>query len=122
MFRSNNFWMSLNKFNIQTINAFQREAKSLLKKYASLKAELYALNSLLANSPKTGTSLGRNCYKIRLKIASKGKGRSGGARVITCIVAVAETVYLLSIYDKSEQNNISEKRLTELLQLVPPAR
>lgn len=66
-----------------------------------------------------GTALGRNCYKIRLKIASKGKGSSGGARVITCVVAVAETVYLLSIYDKSEQENISDKRLTDLLELVP---
>ena len=61
-----------------------------------------------------------NCYKIRLKIASKGKGSSGGARVITCVVAVAQTVFLLSIYDKADQESISEKRLNELLQLLPP--
>ena len=67
-----------------------------------------------------GTPIGQNCYKIRLAIASKGKGRSGGARVISCVVAVAETVYLLSIYDKSEQSSLSEIRLTELLKLVPP--
>ena len=67
-----------------------------------------------------GTPIERKCYKIRLKIASKGKGNSGGARVITCVVAVSETVFLLSIYDKSEQENISDKRLTELLQLLPP--
>ena len=60
-------------------------------------------------------SLGHGCYKIRLKIASKGGGKSGGARVITCLVAVRETVYLLSIYDKAEQETISDKRLGELL-------
>ena len=33
-----------------------------------------------------GSLFGKNCYKICLGIASKG---SGGARVITCVVAVA---------------------------------
>ena len=112
--------MSANRFDVDTAGSFRQDAKPLLKKYASLKAELYKLNELLAESPKTGTPIGRSCYKIRLKIASKGKGRSGGARVITCVVAVAETVFLLSIYDKSEQENISDKRLTELLALLPP--
>lgn len=55
-----------------------------------------------------------------LKITSKGKGSSGGARVITCVIAVTDTVYLLSIYNKSEQESVSAKRLQELLQLVPP--
>ena len=101
---------------------FTREVKRLLKKYASLDAELQALFAGLSVQQPVGTPLGRNCYKIRLKIASKGKGRSGGARVITCVVAVAETVYLLSIYDKAEQSNLSDKRLTELLELVPPPK
>ena len=113
--------MSANRFNVDAAGSFRQDAKPLLKKYASLKAELYQLNELLAENPRTGVSLGQNCYKIRLKIASKGKGRSGGARVITCVVAVAETVFLLSIYDKADRESISEKRLNELLQLLPPA-
>jgi len=94
----------------------------LLKKYVSLKAELYALDEQLTITPTMGSLIGRGCYKIRLKVASKGKGkgRSGGARVITCVVAVRETVYLLSIYDKSKQDAIPDKRLQELLQLLPP--
>ena len=64
--------------------------------------------------------MGQNCYKIRLRIANKGKGSSGGARVITCVVAVLDTVFLLSIYDKSEQENISDERLAELLRMLPP--
>ena len=120
--------MSLNSFDVQAIGPFRREAKPLVKKYVSLKAELYELNELnelnelLAKNPTTGVSLGRNCYKIRLKIVSKGKGRSGGGRVITCVVAVADTVYLLSIYDKSEQDSISDARLTALLEMVPAVK
>ena len=97
---------------------FAKEAKPLLKKYRSLETELQTLFAELAQTPDTGASLGHGCYKIRLKIASKGGGKSGGARVVTCVVAVRETVYLLSIYDKAEQGTISDKRLAELLAFI----
>ncbi|MBS1496454.1 MAG: type II toxin-antitoxin system RelE/ParE family toxin, partial [Bacteroidetes bacterium] len=64
-------------------------------------------------------NLGNNCYKIRLAIASKGKGKSGGARVITNFVIAEETVFLISIYDKSEKENLTDKELNELLKYVP---
>lgn len=73
----------------------------------------------MEENPLQGTSLGRNCYKIRLAISSKGKGKSGGSRVITNIVIADETVYLLSIYDKSEKENLTNKELAELLEEVP---
>ena len=66
-----------------------------------------------------GIPIGRNCYKIRLSIKSKDTGKSGGARVITCVVAVRKEVYLLSIYDKSDQETLTGKRLKELLKQVP---
>ena len=72
----------------------------------------------MEENPTQGTSLGRNCYKIRLSIASKGKGKSGGARVITNIVIADQTVYLLSIYDKAEKENLTDKELNELLESV----
>ncbi len=58
-----------------------------------------------------GTAIGRGCYKIRLSIASKGKGKSGGARVITHIQIIKTKVYLLSIYDKSEMGTISDNEI-----------
>ncbi len=67
----------------------------------------------LSTNPKQGTPLGKNAYKIRLAIASKGKGKSGGARVITFVKIIAETVYLLSIYDKSIQADITDKELKD---------
>jgi hypothetical protein len=73
----------------------------------------------LEENPTQGTSLGRNCYKIRLAISSKGKGKSGGARLITNFVIADDTIYLLSIYDKSDKENLTDKELDELLKYVP---
>ena len=89
--------------------------KRLAKKFPSLKAEYAALIEDLEENPKTGTPLGNNCFKIRLAIASKGRGKSGGARVITHLYIENKTVFLLSIYDKSEQSNVSDRELRELL-------
>ena len=70
-------------------------------------------------SPEQGTKLGNNCYKIRIAITSKGKGKSGGARMITNFVIAEDTVFLISIYDKSEKEYLSDKALNELLKFVP---
>lgn len=68
-----------------------------------------------------GTSSGNGVFKVRLRIASKQKGKSGGARVITCVKVLRETVYLLSIYDKSEQADIADEKIQELIQEIPEA-
>jgi len=62
-----------------------------------------------------GKPLGNDCYKIRLAIASKGKGKRGGARVITCVKVVDSFVYLLTIYNKGEKDTISDNELLELI-------
>lgn len=75
------------------------------------------LEDLEAN-PHLGTDLGGGLRKIRMRIASKGKGKRGGARVITftVVVAVEETVInLLYIYDKAERSSISSGEIEELL-------
>jgi hypothetical protein len=105
-------------YKVDTIAPFRKEAKKLIKKYPSLKNELAELGSQLSNDPTVGTALGNNCYKIRLAIASKGKGKSGGARVITHFYVTDNTVFLLSIYDKSDQENISDSQIKALLKLI----
>ncbi|MEZ0611078.1 type II toxin-antitoxin system RelE/ParE family toxin [Fibrella sp. WM1] len=100
---------------VVTAQQFEKEAKRLIRKYRSLGLEIKDLIDSLAENPTQGTSIGRNCYKIRLAIRSKGQGKRGGARVITCVVALTETVTLLSIYDKAEQSTISDKELELLL-------
>ncbi|TCD04380.1 hypothetical protein EZ449_17220 [Pedobacter frigidisoli] len=102
-------------YNVKTISSFEKQTKRLFKKYASLKKELLELVKNIRIDPEIGTPIGKNCYKIRIAIASKGKGKSGGARIITNFVISDSTVYLLSIYDKSEKDNISDRELIELL-------
>ncbi len=80
-----------------------------------MKAEVLNLITSLEEDPTQGTPLGNDCYKIRLAIKSKGKGKSGGARVITCVKVVDGFVYLLTIYSKSEKDNISYKELQQLI-------
>ena len=106
-------------YSVIAIPNFKRQLKKLAKKYVSLKIEFSKLIEDLEQNPFKGAPLGNNCFKIRLAIASKGKGKSGGARVITYVYAVQTTVYLLSIYDKSEQENIPDKELQQLLKYIP---
>ena len=101
-------------YKIVTIPKFEKELKKLAKKYPSLKYEYIKLVQSLKQDPGQGIPIGNHCYKIRIAIASKGKGKSGGARVITYL-KVTDTVYLLSIYDKSEQESISVKEISALI-------
>lgn len=106
-------------YNVKSIAVFEKQAKRLIKKYASLKKELLELVQKLKQNPEQGIAIGKGCFKVRIAIASKGKGKSGGARVITNFVVTDVTVYLLSIYDKSEKENLSDKELDELLKFIP---
>jgi mRNA-degrading endonuclease RelE of RelBE toxin-antitoxin system len=100
-------------FKIEATPEFLTEAKKLAKKYISLRNDIEALAKELSVNPTQGITLGKNVYKVRLAISSKGKGKSGGARVITCVKIIAETIYLVSIYDKSVQADISDKELKQ---------
>jgi mRNA-degrading endonuclease RelE of RelBE toxin-antitoxin system len=105
-------------FNIEVTTRFNKQLKRLAKKFPSLKNEFKQFLESLENNPKQGNSIGNNCFKIRLAISSKGKGKSGGARIITHLQIIHNTVYLLSIYDKSEQKSISDKEIKELIKYL----
>ncbi len=102
-------------YKIVAIVAFEKELKQLAKKHPSVKIGFLKLSEQLIENPFLGEPLGKDCYKIRLAITSKGKGKSGGARVITHIRVVKFTIYLISIYDKSQQDTISTKELSEII-------
>lgn len=104
--------------NVFTIPPFDRQLKRLVKKYPSLKTEYLNLIDSLEIDPSQGVFLTNNCYKIRLAIKSKGKGKSGGARIITHWQISDNNVYLISVYDKSEQNDITDKEIEYLLSFI----
>jgi mRNA-degrading endonuclease RelE of RelBE toxin-antitoxin system len=105
-------------YNINSTPFFEKEFKKLFKKYPSLKKDLKAITDELSHNPKIGESIGNNCYKIRMSISSKNKGKSGGARVITHVRFVNEEIYLISIYDKSELSNIAEEQLLDRIKSI----
>ena len=108
----------MNELLITFTPEFKREYKRLSKKYISLDEDMKELIKELQENPMLGTSLGSNAFKIRLAISSKNKGKSGGARIITYFITEENEVFLLSIYDKSEQENISDKAIKALIKTV----
>lgn len=103
-------------YNIIPTPDFKKLFKRLAKKYPSLKKDLQQLIITLEEKPDTGTALGHNIYKIRMAITSKGKGKSGGARVITFLITDEQEVYLIHIYDKSQLENLTKDQILVLLQ------
>jgi mRNA-degrading endonuclease RelE of RelBE toxin-antitoxin system len=105
-------------YNSKSISVFEKQARRLARKYPSLKKDLLNLVVSLKETPFQGIFLDNNCYKIRVAITSKRKGKSGGARVITHLVVIEKLVYLLSIYDKSEKADLSPGELKSLLKEI----
>jgi hypothetical protein len=105
-------------FDVIATEIFEKKLKRLAKKYKSLASDLAPLIDELSITPTLGTPIGKDCYKIRFAITSKNKGKSGGARMITYVRIVKRTVFLMDIYDKSEQASISEYELKMLITLL----
>ena len=86
-----------------------------------MKSDLRELVKELMQNPTVGADLGNGVRKVRMAISDKGKGKSHGARVITytTIISVEEGIItLLAIYDKAEQNTITEKEISLLLKEI----
>lgn len=105
-------------YSIDTLPSFDKKLKKLAKKYKSLKSDLQELIKELIQNPSTGADLGNGIRKVRMAISDKGKGKSHGARVIThtAIISIEEGVItLLAIYDKAEQDTITDKEIANLM-------
>ena len=100
---------------------FETKFKRLKKKFRTLKEEMKELTSVLEQTPTTGESLGSGLYKIRLASKSKGKGKSGGFRVITYLLTETKDgseIYLITIYDKSEESSIKKEMLLKIFKVL----
>lgn len=102
-------------YKIELSSNFKKEAKKLTKKYPSLKQELTALFIELETNPTMGMALGNDIYKIRLAIASKNKGKSGGARVLSFLKITDTSVLLFSIYSKGDIDSLTDKEIQNLI-------
>ena len=109
-------------FEIITSDYFDAEVKALAKRYKSFKKDLKEFREELEKTPLQGTELAPNIRKIRMAITTKGRGKSGGARVITYNALVTEQegkIYLSLIYDKADaasvKMNIVKQIVKELI-------
>ncbi len=105
-------------YKVIVTEPFERKIKRLAKKHKSLKADLTEIIEKLSENPTLGILITKDVYKIRFAISSKGKGKSSGARLITFVRIVNESVFLIDIFDKSEQSNISDKELKLLIEAL----
>jgi len=110
------------KVTFNYLDEFQRGAKALRKKYPSFVDDYNTFLDELEKNPFSGEPLGKHTYKNRMAIASKGKGKSGGARVITYNLQQQSEdeviITLMTIYDKSDISNVSDAYLRSLVQEV----
>ena len=105
-------------FEIKTTPEFERQAKPLNKRYKSFKTDLRDFILSLQENPFQGVELKPGIRKIRLAISSKGKGKSGGARVITYTVLTSVedgNVFLMNIYDKSDFSSVDTSIIEEMI-------
>jgi len=97
---------------------FARKVKPLLKKYKTLGESLLSLQKELIKNPRSGVSYGANIYKVRLADPSKGKGASGGFRVVTYLVVERPDdviIQLITILNKSEEDSITKEDVLKLI-------
>lgn len=102
-------------FEIFYTSRFQKELKAIVKRHPDFKDTFADFLSNLQNQPHQGISLGKGCYKIRLAVKSKGKGKLGGMRLITFIVTKRQLIFLVSIYDKADKDGLSDKEIQSLI-------
>ncbi len=93
-------------FDVRTTPGFEKEFKALMKRHRSLKSDFGKLVVSLSENPMQGDELSPGIRKVRMAITSKGRGKSGGARVITYTIVTSERVYLMNIYDKADYSTV----------------
>ena len=109
-------------YNIVTYPQFEKELKRLAKKYKSLKSDFVTFLQELQENPNEGAQLGHGLRKVRMSIASKGKGKSGGSRVLTYNIQYLNEdevhITLMTIYDKADISNVTDAYIKSLIQQI----
>lgn len=94
---------------------FRTAYKRLKKRHKSLEQDFERLLASLLQNPMQGVELEEDVRKVRLAITSKGRGKSGGARVIIRVRIIADELQLLCIYDKADFENVSDAYLRDVM-------
>jgi len=101
----------------RTVSLFDKQFKKLSKKYNLIKDDVEELVNNFDDLHLQATPIKTNLYKIRLANSNKNKGKRAGYRIYYYI-KIETTVYLLTIYDKSEIQMIDETILVNLIKKI----
>jgi len=104
-------------YNLVVLATFSSKLKKLAKKYKQIKIDMKELQEELQLNPKAGIALQHSCYKIRIANSSTPTGKSGGFRVVYYFVDNNNKIFLMTIYSKTQKDNLSENELLELLKI-----
>jgi len=113
--------MRVHENKVYRTSIFEVNYKHFIKKFPSISDEVRQLEETLIIQPNIGTSLGGGVYKVRMACESKGRGKSGGFRVITYLVderVDGTDIYLITMYDKSEESSIKSSQLKKIISKV----
>jgi len=106
------------KYKVIPTPEFIKNLKALKKRYKSIKKDVLLLSKKLEENPKIGTCLGNNIYKIRVKNSDNNKGKSAGYRVITYLIDEDLEIYLVTIYSKTDRENILDYELQDIISKI----
>jgi len=107
--------------SVKVSQLFKRKVKPLSKKYHTLRESIDELGEALIKGPYLGESYGGNIYKVRLSDKSKGKGKSGGFRILYYLAIQQGNdtiIILITILNKGEINTIKKTDAEYLLTQV----
>jgi hypothetical protein len=77
-------------------------------------AERAAVVEMIANKPDAGDEIGGTGGARKVRVAGRGKGKSGGYRLITFYSGKDVPVFLLAVYSKGEKANLTKTERNEL--------
>ena len=95
-----------------------KDIKKIRKKYDSVERDIEPLIKELEAGETPGDRISGNkypVYKVRIKNSNNRRGKSGGYRVIYYTVT-PEAIVLITIYSKSEQENISDREIEDIIE------
>jgi len=104
-------------YEVRVVDEFKKDVKKLFKKYRSIKTDILELIEKLEKDYTIGIDLGSNLYKIRVKNSDIG-GKSGGYRVIYYTRLTNDRIYLLTIFSKTQKENIDVKSLKPIVDKI----
>lgn len=89
------------------------ESKAFAAKVFTIltEAELFSLENTLLDDPETGDLIPGGGGLRKIRVASRGKGKRGGSRVIYYWYVTPEKIQFCRIYEKSAQADVSKTEL-----------